>query len=128
MKYLGIDYGERYIGLAVSDEDGSFAFPHSIVETNDAIQKIVSIWNSEKIEAVVIGESVASNGEHNEIFNKTLSFKEKLETKVSLPIFFEKEYFSSVEASRYQQNSGRKDDSAAAIILQRFLDRKKSLK
>lgn len=125
MKYLGIDYGEKYIGLSVSDEAGSFAFPHSIVPTAGAVEKISNICKTEKIEAIVIGESVASNGEHNEIFDKTISFKKKLEIETNIPISFEKEYLSSVEASRYQQGSGRKDDSAAAIILQRFLDKNK---
>ena len=54
------------------------------------------------------------------------SFVKKLETKVNVPIIFEREDFSSVEAHRYQTKKGNRDDSAAAIILQRFLDKKKN--
>jgi putative Holliday junction resolvase len=122
MKYIGIDYGTKKIGIAISDDGGEFAFPKTIVSVQDAISEITTLCQKEKIEAIVIGRSVASNGEDNDIVPATERFKEKLAAAIQLPIFFQQESFSSVEAHRYQTTAGSRDDSAAAIILQRFLD------
>ena len=124
MKYLGIDYGTKRIGVAISDEDGSFAFPKEILGVDNAIDNIVKIVGEDVVGGIVIGESLASNGEDNDVVVAVKSFAKKLELKTSLPIFFIREDFSSVEAHRYQTKKGSRDDSAAAVILQRFLDKK----
>lgn len=124
MRYLGIDYGTKRIGIALSDEEGSFAFPKEIIDAEDAINKLADIIKTEQIEFAVVGESVASNGEGNTIDEKIKSFAEKLKEKTGVEVIFQREDFSSVEAHRYQIDKGNRDDSAAAIILQRFLDKK----
>lgn len=73
----------------------------------------------------MIGESIASNEVSNDLMPMVNAFKAKLTLATELPIFFEREGFSTVEAHRYQTSAGSRDDSAAAIILQRFLDKKK---
>lgn len=124
MKYLGIDYGTKRIGTALSDENGEFAFPNTII-TSDAIaiETLAKLARAEAVGSIVIGESVASNGADNALVAQTLVFKERLAQATGLPVFFEREGFSTVEAHRYQVKKGSRDDSAAAIILQRYLDR-----
>jgi putative Holliday junction resolvase len=126
MKYLGIDYGTKRIGIAISDENGEFAFPKGIINAPNAVAEIVKLCEKESIGTIVIGKSVASNGVENEIVERAELFGKKLSTELSLPIFFQQESFSTVEAHRYQVSAGSRDDSAAAIILQRFLDINKS--
>jgi putative holliday junction resolvase len=124
MKYLGIDYGTKRIGIAVSDDGGEFAFPKAILSTKkDSVDTIAALAAEEGIEAIIIGESLAQNEAPNEVFSAAAAFKAKLATRIALPVFFEREGFSSVEAYRYQEKKGPADDSAAAIILQRFLDK-----
>lgn len=125
MKYLGIDYGTKKVGIAISDDGGEFAFPNSIWPLNDALKIVEDLCKREKIEVIVIGESRASNDIPNDIVTDVNSFKAKLGINTRLPIFLEREAYSSVEAHRYQEKKGDRDDSAAAIILQRFLDKKK---
>lgn len=125
MKYVGIDYGTKRIGIAISDEEGSFAFPKEIIAQAGAIESIVSLVDKEGVSGVVIGQSVASNGADNEVVVEAKAFASRLEQKIAVPIFFEREDFSSVEAHRYQTKKGSRDDSAAAVILQRFLDKQK---
>ncbi len=126
MKYMGIDYGTKHVGIAISDEDGSFAFPKAILESGSTlIEEIIGIATAEKVSAIIIGESIASNEVSNTVANKVQAFKAKLAVATELPIFFQREDFSSVEAHRYQTKAGNRDDSAAAVILQRFLDRQK---
>jgi putative Holliday junction resolvase len=124
MQYIGVDYGTKRVGIALSDEEGSFAFPKEIVATNEAIDSITALTETGTITAIVIGESLANNGGENDILSHTKRFVEKLKTVVSIPIIFEREGFSSVEAHRYQTKKGNRDDSAAAVILQRFLDKR----
>ncbi len=125
MKYLGVDYGTKRVGLAISDEDGNFAFPYGIVENKKVIKTIENISKKEKIDIIILGNSNATNGYENDISNEINSFKSKLALAIETSIFLEREDFSSFEAHRYQEKKGHRDDSAAAIILQRFLDKKK---
>lgn len=125
MKYLGIDYGTRRVGVAISDEEGKFAFPRHIFDTRVAAQEIALLVKKEAIDQMIIGQSTATNGRKNEIAGRVSEFAQKLNERAGLPVHFEREDFSSVEAHRYQTNAKHLDDSAAAIILQRFLDKQR---
>lgn len=126
MKYLGIDYGTKKVGFATSDENGEFAFPYSIVSNSIHIyDETLKILDKESIGAVVLGKSVATNDAPNIVAQSIDQFKKGLLERVSVPIHEVREDFSSVEAHRYQTKAGSRDDSAAAIILQRFLDKQK---
>ena len=81
----------------------------------------------ERIERIIIGESVDTKGEDNEIMEASRAFALGLEEKTGLPVIFEKEFFTSVEARR-SDNKKEVDDRAAALILQRYLDKQKLLK
>lgn len=127
MRYLGIDYGSKRVGIAISSEDGIFAFPYKILENkNQEIleEQILRILEQEKIKKIVLGESLNLQGQPNQILERAQQLGENLKKKNSaLEINFEKEWLSTLEARRFQ-NKKQADDSAAAIILQRFLDKK----
>lgn len=125
-KYLAIDYGSKKIGVAVSDAEGKFAFPFSIVlnkNKDKSLEEIIQILKEKQIKDVVVGESVNLRGEANSILEESKIFVKKLQEKIDIEIFFEKEWLSTVEARRFDDRKNA-DDSAAAIILQRFLDKK----
>lgn len=125
MRFLGIDYGSKKIGLAISDEGGTFAFPFLIFKNfskEDSVEKIVGIIKEKKIEKIVIGESLNLKGEENKILKDAKHFAEILKNKCGKEIYFEKEWLSTIEARRFEDRHDA-DDSAAAIILQRFLDK-----
>lgn len=125
-KYLAIDYGSKKIGVAVSDAEGKFAFPFSIVlnkNKDKSLEEIIQILKEKQIKDVVVGESVNLRGEANSILGESKIFVKKLQEKIDIEIFFEKEWLSTVEARRFDDRKNA-DDSAAAIILQRFLDKK----
>ncbi len=125
MRYLGVDYGSKKIGLAISDEGGIFAFPFLILKNTskeNTVEKIFEIIEEKNIESIVIGESLNLKGEENKILKEAKSFSEKLKEKTNLEVYFEKEWLSTIEARRFQDRHDA-DDSAAAIILQRFLDK-----
>lgn len=143
MKHLGIDYGTKKIGLAISDDRGVLAFPYSIIEnTKETISVIADLIHQESIKVIVIGESTDLAGNDNLVMKDISRFVENMKKETAIPIHFEKEWMSSIaaRAPMYSKGnianeswSGREntqkkaaiDDKAAAVILQRFLDRKK---
>ncbi len=137
MKYLGIDYGSKRVGLSLSDEEGMIAFPYKIIKNDmELVDTIHNICGVEEISAIILGESHDLSGVPNKIMGSIEEFKRNLESELELPIYFEKEFMTSVFArgndgkkennARQEKKSGDKkiDDSAAALILQRYLDRK----
>lgn len=122
-RILGIDYGSKRIGLAISDERCQFALPLSvIINDKDLIVKIEKIIIDNDVKAIVIGESRNFAGEPNNIFFDSVELKEKLESK-GYQVYFEPEFLTSVQAGRFQGKTDLLDSSAAAIILQSYLDR-----
>ena len=142
MKFLGIDYGTKRIGVAISDENGKMAFPKEIVLNNaNTFTRMGEIIKKENIKEIVVGESVDFSGKLNALSGRINIFVSELSERFKLPIRKQKEFLTSVEArkskngknflnlsqahSRIKQiKSGRIDASAAALILQRYLDRK----
>lgn len=124
MKYLGIDYGSKRIGLAISDENGSVAFPKEVLlNDKNVISKIKEICQKDLVGVIVLGESVNYSGGKNAIMKKIEAFKNILELETSLPIFLEPEFMTSIEAERLQGKNEKLDASAAAIILKYYLDK-----
>lgn len=137
MRFLGIDYGSKRVGLSLSDEEGKIAFPYKIVQNNlELIDTIHNICGIEEISAIVLGESTDLSGKPNKIMGSIEEFKRNLEGELDLPIYFEKEFMTSMysgvqksknifTAKKIKKEETKKDDSKAAVlILQRYLDRK----
>jgi len=140
-KILGIDYGTKRIGLAVSDENRTLAFPKEIlINDENTFQNFARIIEKENIGEVVIGESVDFSGKLNALSARIEVFILEFKEKFNLPVYKQKEFLTSVEARRSpdakakaspsqarsrvkQIKSGRIDSSAAALILQRYLDK-----
>lgn len=137
MRHLGIDYGSKRVGLALSDDGGTMAFPYKILPNDmQLVDMVHNICGEENISAIVIGESHDLSGNPNKIMGSIEEFKRNLEGELDLPIYFQKEFMTTVEArgrEGKESNNSRKiskseqlsaDASAAALILQRYLDKK----
>lgn len=123
MKYLGIDYGEKRVGLALSDPTGSIAFPLETVPNDGSLlAHITKIIEDKMVRGVVVGDTRAFGGKENPVTKEAEAFVSALkEAGFSVEVVWEAG--SSVEASRYaEKGDEHKDEAAAAIILQRFLD------
>jgi|SRR3989344_4690174 len=124
MKYLGIDYGSKRVGTAISDADGSIAFPRSVLRNDGALMtNIAKLVADEKVEKIIVGDTRSHGGKENPVTAEAEAFVAALQAAVAVPVERVWEMWSSVEASRYApEGKGHDDSSAAAIILQRFLD------
>ena len=126
MRLVGIDFGAKCIGIALSDESGAIAFPHSVVEnertTAEAVARIVM---DERAEKIVMGHSRDYRGKDNLIMERARAFAGALEEKTNVPVVFEPEVLTSREAAHVQGKHEKIDASAAAIILQSYIDKQK---
>jgi len=133
MRYLGVDYGSSKIGLALSDEQGSMGFPHSIVtNTPHLAEELCALIARENVSAVVIGESRTLAGGENAIMKDARALGELLAERAGVPVLYESEVFTSAEArrapakemkTRAPKARANVDASAAALILTSFLTR-----
>lgn len=126
MKYLGIDFGTKKVGFAQSDDEGKLAFP-LMISPNDAqlFKDTTELIRELKFSTVVIGESVDQKGKPNPLAKVAREFGAKLETACDIIVAYEKEWYSTVEARKQPGKEGNHDvdDQAAAIVLQRYLDK-----
>jgi putative Holliday junction resolvase len=140
MRYLGIDYGAKNIGLAISDEDGRIAFPLKNIKNNlETIDNIHNICGENNIEGIILGESLDKDGNKNKIMGSIEAFKKNIESDLDIPVYFEKEFMTSLFSSqglnkdifiakKIKKEKIEKDDSkAASLILQRFLDKRNNI-
>ena len=122
MKYIGIDYGTKRTGVAVSDEEGRIAFPHKVLSTSRKIsEEICGIAKKEQVTVFVLGHSVKGNREENSVMEHIHKLADAL--RVEGKVIYEDERYSSQHASRAQEENDMHDASTAAIILQSYLDR-----
>lgn len=127
MRFLGIDYGEKNIGIACSDESDSMAFPVSVIKNDkNKLANIRSICLERNVGAVVIGESLNLKGEPNLIMKEIELFKENIEANLKLPVFLEQEFYTTRQSIHIQGENKMTDASAATIILQSFLDKRRN--
>ena len=130
---LGIDFGEKRVGLALSDRLKLIASPYKTlhyISENDLISEIKKIVLKKEIEIFIIGLPLNMKGEDSAQTKKVRKFK-KLLSKLNLPIVYEDERFSSIVAKnslvlqnvKTGHNKAEIDRTAAAIILQQYLDK-----
>jgi putative Holliday junction resolvase len=122
-KYLGIDWGEKRIGLATADEETGLSLPLGTVPNlAGVLQTIID----EEITTIVIGRPYKIGGLDIKLSPDYLKFLELLTSQITIPIHEIDERFSSKEADAMggpkNMRAGR-DEIAAALILQSYLDR-----
>ncbi len=131
MKLMGIDYGIRRVGVAVTDEQGLAIRGLTTIDRKkkpDLIAAILSLIKQEKPEALVIGLPLDINMAETVMSKEVRSFAEKLQISSGLPVNFVDESFSSKKAAelmRFRKKKMRKDKAAidrlaACLILQSY--------
>lgn len=135
MRYLGIDYGTKKIGLALSDERGAMGFPHAVVpNTPRALEEVTALAAREGVGSVVIGESRDFAGAENPVAAEAKGFAAALAARTGLPIAWEPEFLTTAaarrapgqpdaKADRTPKSDAPVDDRAAALILTSYLSR-----
>lgn len=124
MRLLGIDYGEKRVGVALTDENGAMAFPHATYENDEQlVDRVVTFAKEQKVGTVVLGHSLDREGAPNRVQSAIDSFADSLRGALDIPVHLEPEHYSTQAALRLQGRTKRTDASAAALILDAYLTR-----
>ena len=122
MRYLGIDYGTKKTGLAMTDEAGTIAFPHTVIPTdNGFLDAIETIIIEHQIDEVVVGESRNLDGTPNPVQEQIDDFITDLTLRLPIPIHLQPEQLTTRQASTITGKNDMTDAAAAAIILDTYI-------
>ena len=129
---LGLDIGDRRIGVAMSDPQGILASPLTIINRTDelsGIDAILAIIDQNQVGVVVVGLPLSMNGSIGSQAEKVQDFASQLSKHAEVPIEFRDERLTTVSAQRLMKMTkkdrrSRDDAMAAALILQSYLDEK----
>jgi len=122
-KILGIDYGTKNVGLALSDQEQKQAFVYDTLKMSDKLfVEIKEICDKEEVDRIVVGLPLNLKGEYTQKTEEVVMFIGQLEEEVKIAVEFEDERFSSTEAEKRGGGHGI-DESSAQIILQQYLDK-----
>jgi len=132
---LGLDVGDKRIGLALSDAMGILASPLTIIDRGDeqqALEEIVAIIDQHQVGQIIVGLPLSTDGGIGQQAAKVKAFVKILSHRVQVPIEFRDETLTTVEARRIMLTSrskknrqkSRDDDVAAAVLLQGYLEEK----
>jgi putative Holliday junction resolvase len=139
VRVLGIDYGERRIGLALSDPTATIATPLSVLtrrrNKRPPVHAIIGIAEEREVEAFVVGLPLDLGGDETDWTREVRAFGEAIAQRTGLPVAFVDERMTSVAAERAVRSLGLKrsererkdriDIAAAVLILQAWLNRAK---
>ena len=134
-RFLAIDYGDRRIGLAVSDATETLASPLRLLkrtEVGEDFRVLVQVIDDEQIVALVVGAPLNDDGTKGAMVIRIEAFIDQLLTQRALPVFWVDEAFTSIEAEEILRRSvkdwrvrrERIDVLAAQLILQSFLNQR----
>jgi putative Holliday junction resolvase len=133
MRSLGLDIGDRRIGVALSDPEGILASTFSVIERKDdslAIKAIIDIISQKEVGRVVVGLPRSLDGSLGWQVEKVKEFVRRLRRYTKIPLDYRDERLTTVMAQRLKRALGGKkgrgkvgeDAQAAALILQSYLD------
>jgi putative Holliday junction resolvase len=133
-RVLGLDLGEARIGVAISDPDRRVAVPVGTVRTGapQDVKAIAAILKEHDVVEIVVGHPLSLSGRPGTAAAHAEAFAGILRDLFGLPVSLQDERLSTVEAERALRGAGVKgrdrrdviDQTAAAVILQAFIDRR----
>lgn len=131
-KILGIDFGTKTIGLALSDPGQTIAFPFENVPSQQALVRIKKLLTEEDIGEIILGKPLNMKGLPTAMTEQVEDFLGKLRSEVTQPVYFQDERLTSALVGKMFQAHGissrksrpLKDAIEASQILQSYLDKK----
>ena len=126
MRWLGIDPGEARVGLAICDPEDRIAVPLEVIPASAAFPAIRSIVKREQVGGIVVGLPLLPSGDEGDAAKMARKLGDRLARQLDVPVVYEDERFTSVEAEAQRRAAGApravaSDDLAAALLLEQFL-------
>ena len=134
-KILGIDFGKKRIGIAITDSKKMFAFPLKTVDNKEIFSFLKEFFLNEDIESFVLGEPKTKKNTNNDLITDIKNFSDKLKNEFRIPVYFVDERFTSKIAFQIILDANvkkmkRRDKSlidkvSASLILETYLKKNK---
>ena len=137
-RILGIDYGEKRLGIAISDDTNTIVTPIEHVNNNkdifNTINQLIAKYN---VKTIVVGLPINLDGSHSKSSKIVINFSNRIKKSLSVKVHMIDERLSSIEAENKLRESGKKptryrnidrgiiDSAAAAIILESFINKER---
>ncbi len=131
-RVLGLDPGERRIGVALSDATGIIAQPHMVIDRrrHDLAATLRTLYEEHEVGTVVVGLPVSLSGEEGTAARRARAFGAKVEDILGCQVVYQDERFTTVQAEdalleagmRRVERREKRDKIAAALMLQAYLD------
>lgn len=129
-RIVGLDYGTKRVGIALSDESGMIASAYGVVETAGAINAVKELVSEERVELVVVGLPLGLSGEDTASTSGAREFASQLSEDLPVPVELADERFTSKVAEAVLIDAGLRrgrrrqirDKLAATVMLQSYLD------
>ncbi len=128
MRILGIDYGDKKIGLAFGDSDARVAVPLDVVPNAGAetIRVFAEQVNTENIDLIVVGVPISEGEHHSQSqLEKTRAFIRELQNVLTIPVVEEDESYTTMQSIQLRQEEGspaKEDALAAMLIVQSYFE------
>ncbi len=133
MRILGIDHGQKRVGIALSDDEGRIAHPHSTIARRDAdalILAVAELVREHEVEEIVVGLPLCLDGSEGASARRARRFAERVQSATAKNVVLWDERMTSVAAQRTLTEAGVRqkaqrgivDRVAAALLLQSYLD------
>ncbi len=127
MRYLGIDYGKKRIGVAVSDPGGRIAFPKKMIANRGSekvLRELKRLIEEEEAGRIIVGLPVGLDGKETDQTREVRAFADALKKEITLPVEFENEMLTTRMVEKAGVPREHTDEAAAAVILQAYLDKR----
>lgn len=135
-RYLAIDYGEKRVGLAISDPTLTIAQSLETIvyhSRKNLIAALKDIISQQKVRKIILGLPLTMKGSDSEKTVEVRKFGAELQNQIDIPLVFFDERLTSIQAQQIIRQFGKKpskhrakiDQVAARIILQTYMDQKK---
>ena len=124
MNILAIDHGNKNIGLAWCQEALGVVLPYGIINNSEWKEKLPKLLKEEGINKIIMGLPLGPSAEENKNTKRVRDFVEKLKEYTDLPIEFIDERYSSQQADKMEGGAASRDEKAAMVILQSYMDKK----
>ncbi len=119
MKYLAIDYGQKRVGIAVSDAGGHMAFPKTTLQRNEQnvfFRELLELIAAENADAIILGLPLNLDDEETEAGAKVRTFAQRLFEHIEQPIYLVNEALTSFAAEEDLKDAGLNAKRRAAVL------------
>lgn len=123
---VGVDFGRRRVGLAVSDETDQHVFPRPtvVIDRLDDLQvSLRQLMKAEPFQRLVVGLPLSLSGQEGPQAKEVRAAMDQVGRQLGVPVVYQDERLTTAGADRYRQSTADRDSLAAVAILESFLER-----